>query len=146
MAEIYHPALAHSGNSSSFTSRRTRRRNAAVQDGSAASADSDPFTEHYFQRLDPEVAASFTPEQRDAIRVMFGARGIARHGIELRRSIPFVGGRRFYLVFLMGRERRGLARIYSQGAMSRPFNILFYGLLGGLVVVPGLALFAAFGG
>lgn len=146
MAEIYHPALASSGNSSPLTAHRTRPRRTAVQDGPAAAANADPFIEHYFKRLDPQIAASFTPEQRDAIRVMFGARGIAQHAVELRRSIPFLGGRRFYLVFLMGQERRGLARIYSQGSVSRTFNILLYGLLGALIVGPAWALFAAFGG
>jgi len=144
LAEIYHPALTPPGSSAPLAAYRTRTRRAPGQDPSAAGED--PFIEHYFKRLDPEIAASFTPAQRDAIRVMFGARGIARHAVELRRSIPFLGGRRFYLVFLMGRERRGLARIYSQGTVSRPFNLLFYGLLGGLVLVLALALFAALGG
>ena len=52
----------------------------------------ESFLNHYFKRLDPEVAASFTPEQRDAIMAMFGAREIANHSLEIRRSIAF--GRR----------------------------------------------------
>lgn len=136
MAETYHPALAAARGNAPLAATRHR----------TPANDGDPFIEHYFKRLDPEVAASFTPAQRDAIRVMFGARGIAEHAVELRRSIPFLGGRRFYLVLLMGRERRGLARVYSQGHASRPFNFLFYGVLGALIVVPLAALFAAFGG
>ncbi|MGD8810534.1 MAG: hypothetical protein PVG24_13080 [Gammaproteobacteria bacterium] len=150
MAELYHPAFAASGRRARATADRRRRQRGPAAEGAMPAAAPDPFVEHYFKRLDPELAASFTPAQRDAIRVMFGARGVAHHAIELRRSIPFLGGRRFYLVFLMGRERRGLARIYSQGCVSRPFNVLFYGLVGGLlaglVIVPVLMLSAALGG
>jgi hypothetical protein len=99
----------------------------------------DPFIDHYFSRLEPEVAASFTQPQRDAIKVMFGARGIARHTLELRRSIPF-GKRRFYFVFLLGPERRSFARLYSQGMISRPFNALLYIGLGALLMLPVLLL------
>src|SRR3546814_6548697 len=45
-------------------------------------AERDPFLDHYFRRIDPRVAASFSPEQRDAIKAMFGARGVARHRSE----------------------------------------------------------------
>src|SRR3546814_16310564 len=68
-------------------------------------AERDPFLDHYFRRIDPRVAASFSPEQRDAIKAMFGARGVARHTVEIRRSLP-IGRGRYYLVLLLGRERR----------------------------------------
>lgn len=87
--------------------RRTRREEKPT-------TSDDAFLEHYFKRIEPEVAASFTETQREAIRTMFGARGIARYTVELRRSIPF-GSKRFYLVLLFGPERRGLTRLYSQG-------------------------------
>src|SRR3546814_18317820 len=51
-------------------------------------ATHDPFLDHYFKRLDPLVAASFTPEQRQAIHSMFGRRRIARHAVEIHRSLP----------------------------------------------------------
>jgi hypothetical protein len=99
----------------------------------------DTFLNHYFKRLSPEVAASFTPDQRDAIMIMFGAREVASHTIEVRRSIP-LGRRRFYLVLLMGPERRHFVRLHSQGAVSRPFNIFLYLGAGALLLVPVLAL------
>ena len=74
---------------------------------------------------------------------MFGARGIARHAVEVRRSIPFPGGWRLYLVFLLGRERRTISRLYSQGMVSGRFNAVFYLGLGALFLLPVLILLAA---
>lgn len=55
------------------------------------------------------MAASFTKEQRRAIRTMFGDRGATRHAIDIRCTFP-LGWRRFYLVFLAGRDRRRIIR------------------------------------
>lgn len=98
-------------------------------------APRDPFIDHYFKRIDPEVAASFTPEQREAIKTMFGARGMAQHALEIRRSLP-IGRRRFYLVLLLGRERRTFSRLSREGAISRPFNLLGYAITAGLWLLP----------
>lgn len=110
--------------------RETRRK--------AGKIPKETFLNHYFKRLNPEVAASFTPEQRDAIMAMFGAREIANHAIEVRRSISF-GRRRFYLVFLMGPEQRHFGRLRSQAA-ARSFGILFYLGAGALLSASVLAL------
>ena len=69
----------------------------------------DDFLAHYFRRIDPAVAASFTKEQRHAIRAMFGDRGATRHAVDVRCTFP-LGWRRFYLVFLLGRDRRKIIR------------------------------------
>jgi len=69
----------------------------------------DDFLAHYFRRIDPAVAASFTKEQRHAIRTMFGDRGATRHAIDIRCTFP-LGWRRCYLVFLLGRDRRRIIR------------------------------------
>ena len=55
------------------------------------------------------MAASFTTEQRRAIRAMFGDRGATRHAVDVRCTFP-LGWRRFYLVFLLGRDRRKMIR------------------------------------
>lgn len=68
-------------------------------------AGPDDFIDHCFRRIDKRVAASFTAEQRAAIRTMFEGRGATRHPVDLRTSLP-LGRRRYYLVFLMGRDRR----------------------------------------
>jgi hypothetical protein len=105
----------------------------------SADVSKETFLNHYFKRLNPEVAATFTAEQRDAISIMFGAREIADHSIEIRRSFPF-GRRRFYLVFLMGPERRNFARLHRHIAVARPFNFLFYLAAGFVLLLPVLAL------
>ena len=111
----------------------------------ARNASDQAFLDHYFRRLAPEVAASFSAEQRDAIVAMFGARRIVRHAVEVRRSVPFPGGWRLYLVFLLGRERRTISRLYSQGMVSRRFNVVFYLGLGALFLLPVLILLSAGG-
>ena len=97
--------------------------------------DSDAFLDHYFKRIDPAVARSFTAEQRDAIKSILGARGMAKHAVEIRRSVPF-GKRRLYFVFLMGKEHRSLLRLRRDGAISRPFNMLVYICLAALLSAP----------
>lgn len=98
-------------------------------------AQRDPFLDHYFKRIDPRIAASFTAEQREAIKTMFGARGIARHAVEIRRSLP-IGRGRYYLVLLLGRERRSIARLYSEGTVSTPFTLLGYAVTAALWLLP----------
>ena len=131
------PAKAGAG-SAAISARKARR-------AEARNASERAFLDHYFQRLAPEVAASFTAEQRAAIATMFGARGVARHAVEVRRSVPFPGGRRLYLVFLLGRERRTISRLYSQGMTSGRFNVAFYLGLGALFLLPVVILLAAGG-
>ena len=111
----------------------------------ARNASERAFLDHYFQRLAPEVAASFTAEQRAAITTMFGARGVAKHAVEVRRSVPLPGGRHLYLVFLLGRERRTISRLYSQGMTSGRFNVSFYLGLGALFLLPVVILLTAGG-
>jgi hypothetical protein len=92
-------------------------------------------------RVDPEVAASFTEPQREAIKTMLGARGVAKHAVEIRHSIP-LGKRQFYTVLLMGREQRTFLRARGERA-ARPFNILVYACLAALVCAPVLGVILA---
>lgn len=101
------------------------------------SAQRDPFLDHYFKRIDPRLAASFTPEQCEAIKAMFGARGIARHTVEIRRSLP-IGRGRYYLVLLLGRERRTVNRLYSEGTVSSSFTLLGYAITAALWLLPAV--------
>ena len=85
----------------------------------------DAALDHYLKRLDPEVAASFDARQRDALKTLLVGRGVARHLVEMRRSIP-IGNKRYYFVFLFGQERRALRRLYSQGMATMGFNLFGY--------------------
>ncbi|WP_193366626.1 hypothetical protein [Pelagibius marinus] len=98
-------------------------------------APRDPFIDHYFKRIDPRLAETFTPEQREAIKTMFGARGMAQHAVEIRRSLP-IGRRRYYLVLLLGRERRTFGRLNREGAISGSFNLLGYAITAALWTLP----------
>jgi len=98
------------------------------------------FLDHYLKRLDPEMADSFSEAQKQAIWTLFGARGVTKHAVELRRALPLPGGRRFYMVFLCGREKRGMARLHGHGESSRLTDLLWYLGLGALCLTPVLAL------
>ncbi len=103
-------------------------------------ATDQAFLDHYFKRLDPEVADSFSEQQKHAIWTLFGGRGIAKHAVELRRALPLPGGRRFYMVFLCGREQRGITRLHGHGESARGVELLWYLGLGALCLTPVLAL------
>lgn len=98
----------------------------------------DPFIDHYFKRIDPRVAATFSAEQCEAIKTMFGARGVARHSVEVRRSLP-IGRGRYYLVLLIGRERRTFGRLYSEGAIGSTANLVGYAVTAALWMLPAVA-------
>lgn len=69
----------------------------------------DPFLERFFARIPREVAASFTDDQLLAVKRAFAAHGEAGHSIDLRLSFPLLLGR-WYLVLILGPERRSRAR------------------------------------
>lgn len=101
---------------------------------------SDTFIKHYFSRISPRVAATFTDEQKHAIKQMFGARGYAQHPVELRRSIPF-GRNRFYLIFLLGRERRAYERLKTEGQAS---GYISYVLASAFWIAPAILIAVLF--
>jgi len=81
-----------------------------AQEKDADSKSGDAVLKHYFKRLDPKIAASFTENQREALKSLLGARGMTRHSVEIRRNLRF-GKRRFYLVFLLGDNTRSRNRL-----------------------------------
>ncbi len=105
----------------------------------------DPFTDHVFRNMSPEVRATFTDAQALAIqealaRAQQTAR--ARHLLDIRFSIPFYWAR-YYVVLLLGRDERARIRTVlkqrrvSTSRLLRGLGVL--ALLGmtfvGLVVV-----------
>jgi hypothetical protein len=86
----------------------TRRlHDAAMAFGMARAADALPATPEarFLARLEPGLAASFTPAQLGAIGLHFGMRHRADHAIDVRRGFRLFG-RQFYFVFLAGAARR----------------------------------------
>jgi len=102
-------------------------------------AESEAFLDHYLKRIDSAVAQSFTTEQRGAIAQLLGSRGTAQHAVELRKTLT-LGKRRFYLVFLMGRDRRGLTRYASDEKAHPLYETLQRLVTVAMWIFPGLAL------
>ncbi|MBD2726614.1 hypothetical protein H6G96_09800 [Nostoc sp. FACHB-892] len=65
----------------------------------------DPFIQHFFASISPQIAASFTHAQLAELKNVFGNRVGKRHTVNIRLSIPFFK-KSFYLVFLLGKEKR----------------------------------------
>ena len=60
----------------------------------------------FLDRIPQDIRETFTDRQIAAVNQAFTS---ARHGIDIRVSLPLPGGRR-YLVLLMGKERRSPER------------------------------------
>lgn len=95
----------------------------------------DNSLDHYLKRIDPKVATSFTAPQRQAIRTMLGTRGTNRHAVDLRRSIAF-GRSRYYLILLLGREHRSLARLHRERFSAGSGHFFRYLALALLLLLP----------
>jgi hypothetical protein len=120
-------------------------------------ASDDPFIRKFFTRIPPTTAASFTEEQLVAIKMAFGGRAWGAHAVDIRRSLPLIGGC-FYLVWLMGWEHRTpdrvaefhqsypLLKVANVIAVILPFAVLALAFAGGLYALEatlGIDLFAA---
>jgi len=101
---------------------------------------------YYFNRIDPTIAASFTKDQRKALRSILAKRRIARHAVELRRSLRF-GRDRFYVIFLAGKERRAYEGMLPKDKAKRSalhLRSLVAGLLAGVALAAALKHFIGF--
>lgn len=66
----------------------------------------DPFTYHVMEKINPEIRASFTPRQLEAVEKAISESGPEKdYSINIRGTIPLVFAR-YYLVMLAGRDRR----------------------------------------
>ena len=95
------------------------------------------------KRLPGDVAASFTTEQLAALR---RAVAPARHAVDIRLSLPFLG-RRHYVVLLAGRERRPLARLEAyrrSHALWTLSNIALFAVLSSLLALALVQAVSAF--
>lgn len=84
------------------------------------------------KRLPEDVAASFSTEQRAALG---GAVAPARHAVDIRLSLPFLGRRR-YVVLLAGREKRPPARLEAYRhahALWTPSNTVVFAVMSALL-------------
>ena len=76
-----------------------------------------PAIERFYAQLDPQRSEELTPEQKAGVEKAVLAITLgARHKVDIRRSFPFFG-KRFYLVFLLGRDLRQQHR--QESTLSR---------------------------
>ncbi|MBD2663594.1 hypothetical protein B6N60_01536 [Richelia sinica FACHB-800] len=66
---------------------------------------SDPFIAKFFARVPPQTLAQFTDEQLAEIKRVFNDTIKAKPVVDIRLSFPFLW-KRFYTVFLMGKETK----------------------------------------
>lgn len=117
--------------------------------------EQDPFVRGLKQRLPEHLRESFSSEQLDALRSVFGARSWVRHRVDLRGTVK-LWGNQFYFAILAGRNKRNLTRpqqnlsLLAKAALITLF-LLFSGLLGlailyllksalGIDLLPGVSL------
>lgn len=86
--------------------------------------DVHPTFERMLSRMSLAARSGFTVEQL-ALLSKVSRPPEPLHWIDYRVSLPFFG-RRFYLTFLFGKERRGLSRIKSEGQASVTKTSLIY--------------------
>lgn len=108
---------------------------------------SDGSLEMLLDRIPPEVAESFTPEQRAALWNAVKPVTWRRHPVNIRLSFPIVGGR-FFLTVVGGPEKRADQRRERERRMfplRTMGNILFLLGVGGafyVTAVLGIVLFS----
>ncbi|BFN27993.1 hypothetical protein PSCT_03771 [Pseudomonas sp. SCT] len=96
--------------------------------------DQDPFIRGLQQRLPEHLRESFSEEQLDALRSVFGARSWVRHRVDLRGTIRLWSDR-YYFAIVAGRNKRNLTRpqqnlsLIAKAALATVF-LLFSGLVG----------------
>ncbi|MFM2061367.1 MAG: hypothetical protein RLZZ507_1037 [Cyanobacteriota bacterium] len=74
------------------------------------SNQNDPAIQRLLARIPAEISATFTDAQIAELKKVFEQQNNNSSAVDMRVSIPFFK-RRFYLVLLMGKEKRSLQRL-----------------------------------
>ncbi|WP_313055405.1 3-phosphoshikimate 1-carboxyvinyltransferase [Pseudomonas lopnurensis] len=96
--------------------------------------EQDPFVRGLKQRLPEHLRESFSNEQLQALRSVFGARSWVKHRVDLRGTVR-LWGNHFYFAILAGRNKRNLTRpqqnlsLMAKAALITLF-LLFCALVG----------------
>lgn len=112
--------------------------------------DQGPVAEKLLQRLDPEILDSFTSEQSKAItlllsQVTLGSSAQRPKIIDIRFVIDLIVTR-FYLVLLVGKDRRHRKRPRKLTGLTKAGNAIAAGLLliGANLVISAVILLSAY--
>ncbi|MGM3305106.1 hypothetical protein ACSQ6I_03825 [Anabaena sp. WFMT] len=91
-----------------------------------------------FSQISPEIAATFTKEQIEAIRKGFSHNEWQQHSLDLRISVP-IPLIRFYLVLLAGEERRSKQRWQYEKQLYPlwTFGNIFFLILLSFIIISG---------
>lgn len=95
--------------------------------------------EMLFDRIPEDVAATFSDAQRAALYSAVKPSTWKRHPINIRMSVPFIGGR-FFITVVGGPEKRARDRLAREGRM---FPLVTVGNLMFLLGVGGAFYLAA---
>ena len=95
-------------------------------------------------RTPTEVLRELDDEQREAVNELLAFQSWQRHPVDIRLTLPWLGGRRYYLTLIAGPEKRSDIRQRTDRA-RRPFltgnNLAaLMALLGGSFLLALLAL------
>ncbi|MBN3897406.1 MAG: hypothetical protein V7L14_17120 [Nostoc sp.] len=105
------------------------------------SSKNDTFLQQFFACIPPQVVATFTDAQLTELQKVFRERVSKRHAVDIRLSTPF-NKKRFYVVFLLGKEKR--SKQNRKDTIFKPVNsilliryclVLITFLLGALYIV-----------
>ncbi|MCU8199778.1 hypothetical protein M2G83_01705 [Vibrio vulnificus] len=78
----------------------------------------------FYHALDKQTAESLTEQQKRDIEQAVQSMGlVARHSIDVRKSLPWFG-KRYYLALLCGRDRRGQVRA-EESKLVNFFTVTF---------------------
>lgn len=100
--------------------------------------DDDPFVKGLKRRLPENLRESFSDEQLEALRGVFGARSWVKHKIDLRGTLRLLGDQ-YYFAILAGRNKRNHSRpgqhlsLTTKAALATLF--LLFSTLVGLVIL-----------
>jgi len=83
----------------------------------------DPFIVGLKERLPEELRESFTEEQLEALKLAFGTRSWGKHSVDLRGTLK-LWHRRYYFVFLAGRNYRQLSRLEQELSLLGKATVL----------------------
>lgn len=81
--------------------------------------------EHYIQQIEPSILSSFTPEQLNEIKKILN-HAIPKNSpkiVDLRFNVDLILSR-FYLVLLVGKERRKIQRHYFTRGITKVGNFV----------------------
>ncbi len=95
-----------------------------MQDGEATTGEAAKTAAEKIQHLDrlPKIVAdSLTDAQREAVEEALAAGSWGKHPIDIRTTLPFVGGR-VYFTLVTGRESRSDRR-RAKEAKEHPFFV-----------------------